>query len=32
MKIFYGIISIDMGALKEFVKQLPAACSNAIHR
>ena len=32
MKLFYGILTIDIKALKSFLKHLPAACSNAIHR
>ncbi len=32
MKIFYGIFYFDFKALKNFIQQLPAASSNAIHR
>ncbi len=32
MKLFYGILNIDVKALKDFLKHLPSACSDAIHR
>ncbi len=32
MKIFYGILFIDLKVLKKFIQDLPAACRNAIHR
>ncbi len=32
MKLFYGILVINMKAFKSFLEELPAASSNAIHR
>ncbi len=32
MRLFYGIMVIDIKALKVFLKQLPSACSDAIRR
>ncbi len=32
MKLFYGIMIVDLKKIKEFIKTLPAASSNAIHR
>ncbi len=32
MTKFYNIFSIDFSAIRTFLKELPAASSNAIHR
>ncbi len=32
MKFFYNVLLIDLKALKTFLRELPAASSNAIHR
>ncbi len=32
MKLFFGILVINVKALKRFIGELPAASSNAIHR
>ncbi len=32
MKLFYGMMTIDAKALMNFLKELPSASSNAIHR